>query len=1048
MAAPPAPVITLPNSGINFSTNIAQQSVSGTCDASTHEIRVNGSPVGVDYTPGDTVWSFPDRTLESGENTFSVTALNVSMEESLPDTITITLLGDDELSLVVTAPTGISTESKKDSVTASWVKNPEPQVVGYNLYGSTDPGGGVTGYTRLNVDYISNPYKSEEIETLLTEEIEQAGTIKKVIDTYQIQTRIYYAFTQTLDPTTGESLQAGVRRYFVATAVGFDPVLNEEVESIYSGEVSGLPQLIDTSIKDLVPRTSYDVSISQITRIQETNPNVDLKPGTVTRDVMIDPPSEEFERLYIVQDFVHRSQSFLTLVAFDDADGDGISDPVEDSPQKQALKQALFLETDEATQQLIDEAFTKLAGDFNVERKEATASRGSLTIYTLSSAAPTKDIVVNQGALFSTTPDSSTNTPAILFVALSEARIRVSSLSLFFNPRTNRYEVTFPVEAQESGASGNVSANTIVNIVSGVNEPAGVTNDLAFAFGTDQESNVSLATRAMLAFVSLDTGTKGGYLATALAVPNVVRSQVIDAGNTYMERDWDEVRLKHIGGKVDVYIQGEVINEITERFAFQYPEIQDELASVENVAMFQFRVLNTEVTVETPIFEVTKVRNLTRLNDYDLTGYSIVDGVIIDLDETNPANIAIGLDSLDTIEVTYKYVPVVTHIFNNQPIIEVTDVTGEVSGDLNDNYNVYREEDPLLLGDSTQASDSIEIFKYGSKPVDSLQSTTEDLVLSGEQEVELAKVGIIESTIVVKNEAQTITYTKDVDYSITIGTYETASYINRLASGSIGSGDLVKVSYQSGENVVVKYLHNSLLGEVQEEVNEMKHVTADVLVKTAQKNDTTIEAIAVIDSSADEVTVDQTIRTRISRYMANSPIGFSVHQGDIIAIIANTSGVIYTVLSPGLTKLVRSNDSRVFREEVAPTWQWYYLDHVDVYITSVDVLQYNTIDGGGRKKQIGTGPGYIFRHVEIFEDNEPLTMVDAEADVGRVAGQGFIKGDGRLLVSTLDGALPSTHSYKVTYYVYNETGAYDIQAVDFEYLALGELNLTLRAQSS
>ncbi|GAG06523.1 unnamed protein product, partial [marine sediment metagenome] len=267
-----------------------------------------------------------------------------------------------------------------------------------------------------------------------------------------------------------------------------------------------------------------------------------------------------------------------------------------------------------------------------------------------------------------------------------------STIDLFFNSSNNRYEVKVQAQAQTAGSDPNVSAGKIINVISGVNQSVGVINDQAFSFGTDQESNVSLATRGMLAFVSLDTGTIGGYLAQSLKVPNVTRAKVIDAGNPFMERDWDEVRLKHIGGKVDVYIQGEIINEITETIAFQYPEIQNEIASVENVAMFQFRVLNPAVTVATPVFEVIQVRNLTRLNDYDITGYSIVDGVIIDLDETNATNITIGLDSLDTIEVTYKYIPELIHIFNLQPIIEVTDVTGELSGDLNDNYNVYKEE--------------------------------------------------------------------------------------------------------------------------------------------------------------------------------------------------------------------------------------------------------------------------------------------------------------------------------------------------------------------
>ena len=1047
MAAPPKPIILVPNNGVDFSTNIDTQTLSGTTSSSTFEIRVNGDSSGVVYTPGETVWSAPNILLSQGPNTFNVTALNAIGEESPPETMTISLMDDTDLTLTISSPTGIYTESQKDAVTCWWVQNPEPQVTGYNVYGSTEAGGGAIGYTQLNTTPISTPASISEELITLNEEVETTGSIRKTILTQEVRALVYFSFTQLLDPVTGEPIQQNIRRYYVITAVGFDPTLSEEVESVFSDEINGLPQFIDTSLKDLTPRTEYDVSLAQIERIQSIDDEIDLKPGTVTRDVFIDPPSAEFARLYVVLDFVHRAQSFLTLLAFDDSDDDGISDPVDESPQKQALRDALFLD-DGDTQQLIDEAFTKLAGNFNVIRKGATQSRGVLTVYTLSSTAPTNDIVVNQGALFSTTADPETGTPAFLYEALSEARIRISSLSLYWNASENRYEVNVDVRAQVAGADANVAANKISNVVSGVSQPVGVTNNQSLLFGTDQESNVSLATRGVLAFISVDTGTKGGYLAKSLAVPNVLRARVIDAGNEYMERDWDDLRQMHIGGKVDVYIQGEILTEISARIAFVYPHIIDEPATIQNVLMFAFEVTNPSVTVDTPILSVSKVRNLSRLADYDLTGYTIVDGTIIDLDETNPANLAIGLDSLDTIEVTYIYQPKVEYIPPNQPVIEITDVTGEVSGDLNNNYNFYKEQDPLWYGDSTLAQDRVELFFYAGKPTSTIQSTTEDIILEGEERVDLSKVGVYEETIIVKDQAGSTTFLLDQDYKIVAGDFETATQIYRLANGAISSGELVKVSYDHAENVIVKYTHNTLLDEVQQDLEEMRHATADVLVKQAAKAGIALEATAVIDPAGDRDGIDSAIRTRLTRYAAGASVGSPAFQGDVIAIIENTSGVIHTVLNPSLAKMVRADNTRVFREVVTPTWQFFYLDVVNVYITTATVLAFKTIDGGGRKEQIGTGPGFIYRHVRIYENNEELTMVDSEGEVGRAAGQGFIKGDGRLVVSTTDGADPSTHSYQVTYYVYGETGAYDIFPADFEYLELDVLEIVLTTVES
>jgi hypothetical protein len=732
----------------------------------------------------------------------------------------------------------------------------------------------------------------------------------------------------------------------------------------------------------------------------------------------------------------------LTLIAFDDSDDDGISDPVEDSPQKQALRDALFFD-DAATQQLIDEAFTKLAGNFNVLRKGATQSRGIVTIYTLSSTAPTEDIVVNQGALFSTTADSDTGTPAYLYEALSEARIRLSTLSLYWNSSENRYEVNVDVRAQVASSDSNVAANKIVNVVSGVNQSVGATNSQSLRFGTDQESNTSLATRGVLAFISVDTGTKGGYLAKTLAVPNVLRARVIDAGNDYMERDWDDLRQMHIGGKVDVYIQGEILTEVSARVAFVYPHIVAEPATVQNVAMFAFEVTNSGVTITTPILSVSKVRNLTRLADYDLTGYTIVDGTVIDLDETNLVNLAIGLDSLDTIEATYIYQPKVEYTPPDQPVIEITDITGEVSGDLNENYNFYKEQDPLWYGDSTLAQDRVEVFTYGGKPTSTIQSNSESTVLEGEERVALAKVGVYEDTIVVKDQGGTTTFLLDQDYKIVAGDFETSTYIYRLANGAISSGDLVTVTYNHAENIIIKYTHNSLLDEVQEELEEMRHATADVIAKQAAKAGIALEATAVIDAAGDRDSIDSAARTRLTRYASGASVGSPAFQGDVIAIIENTSGVKHTVLNPSLAKMVRADDTRVFREVVTPTWQFFYLDHVIAYKTTANVLEFKTIAGGGRKQQIGSGTGFIFRHVRIYENNEELVMVDGEGEVGRAAGQGYIRGDGRLVVSTSDGADPLNHTYQVTYYVYGETGAYDIFPADFEYLDLDVLEIVL-----
>jgi hypothetical protein len=90
--APAAPVITTNGGngpGNDCTTSNASLLLEGTCAADTVTIRINGSTSGVAYTPGETSWSYSG-TLQSGENTLNVTAIDAAGNTSTPDSITIT----------------------------------------------------------------------------------------------------------------------------------------------------------------------------------------------------------------------------------------------------------------------------------------------------------------------------------------------------------------------------------------------------------------------------------------------------------------------------------------------------------------------------------------------------------------------------------------------------------------------------------------------------------------------------------------------------------------------------------------------------------------------------------------------------------------------------------------------------------------------------------------------------------------------------------------------------------------------------------------------
>jgi hypothetical protein len=85
------------------------------------------------------------------------------------------------------------------------------------------------------------------------------------------------------------------------------------------------------------------------------------------------------------------------------------------------------------------------------------------------------------------------------------------------------------------------------------------------------------------------------------------------------------------------------------------------------------------------------------------------------------------------------------------------------------------------------------------------------------------------------------------------------------------------------------------------------------------------------------------------------------------------------------------------------------------------------------------GPDNKFRG--IFENTMPLILQSDPLDVSGGPGRGYIREDGKVVVSTIDGALPDSKSYEVAYYVYGETGSKDINVASIENLVVGTLTI-------
>ena len=108
--------------------------------------------------------------------------------------------------------------------------------------------------------------------------------------------------------------------YYVVTAIYYHPSSNMYTESPFSQEVVGKPLLISSTVQEL-PMASRQTLIRDITLgLHRSNPNLSVNPGSVVRDTFIDPFTSEAQRLRFIMDFLHRAQSFSSLLAVDSPD--------------------------------------------------------------------------------------------------------------------------------------------------------------------------------------------------------------------------------------------------------------------------------------------------------------------------------------------------------------------------------------------------------------------------------------------------------------------------------------------------------------------------------------------------------------------------------------------------------------------------------------------------------------------------------------------------------------------------------------------------------
>jgi len=251
--------------------------------------------------------------------------------------------------------------------------------------------------------------------------------------------------------------------------------------------------------------------------ILANRPQVNTEEGSVTRDLFIEPPANEIQNIYIENDRIKLIHS---------------------------LYYQEFMTEDE---------LDMLGFNYNIARKDATESSGTITLYR--SAAITQDILIPSGSVFSTQKDVNLNSYS--FATAADTTMYAAQSATYYNTTTGYYEIDIDVTSTTTGIETNVGVNTVRVISSGTNDFLGVRNDAVFTGGTDSETNLVYAQRILDALAGNNVGTEYGYKRAVLTSTYVNDAVVIQPGDTLMTRD------NGYGGKVDIYIKVDTTNANT-----------------------------------------------------------------------------------------------------------------------------------------------------------------------------------------------------------------------------------------------------------------------------------------------------------------------------------------------------------------------------------------------------------------------------------------------------------------------------------------------------
>ena len=1036
-----------------------------------------GNESDIDITNG--TWKFPKGVegidVEQGTNTFVISGSKSNDPNATTSLVLNVITNTDSFTTPPNPPLNIKADRSQDNVIINWVHT-DDEVSSYNVYASITSGG-ANGYVRINripIDPITYGVKTEKVVSIvdlesdleaidedpnnLTIQAVQNTTVSDVgvqeiaedvkrlrvstnISSVSLETKLSFSHNRrNPDPNTTLSvggfisLSENQPLYYVVTAVKV--VDNLEIESAFSVEVGSSPidiQLVNSILPNV---TDEQLTESMISTIYDADPTASVQGGSAIRDLFIDPVVSELSRIRVVLDFCYKATNFVTLNSIDDPTGLGESLDVANSTYKQLLQEALFMNSSNQVQNLIDLCFDRLASNLGIKRRLGNTARGEVVFF--SRTLPTFDLVVPIGQVITG--------GGVRFRTLQSGVISVEEAPSFYNPLTRRYEIIIPVQSLTVGLSGNLASG---QITSGAPLGLSVTNTSPTFGGSSRETNQELTSRAMTYISSVDVGTRAGYERVARESAGVEGYEVISADNEYMLRD------NGLGGKVDIWVRGEVLSNVTDVYA---PSYQSLLGSrfIPINAEGAYRFKASDATAEKPLFKMIDRTNKFGLKVitgpdsgqfFDLTNASIIEGKILQLDTsiTQPT-----YRMTDIILGDYRTNVTNKIILTRQPVRSINSV--KKADGTNLGFTFFKTEDPLIKGQSSQSEDYILIDNDDTEKIITVSS--EEHILNELYAETLLNRGVDTSTIVVKdsNGVSWLSPLTSPTPDYIVESNDDLTLIKRTTTSNITSGLTVFVDYEYLENITVSYQTNLVVSNLQLEVDDQKHLGADVLVKEVSPVRVNVKGLVILEQGASPSSVDSLVRAAIDGRIREENMGGSLFSSDMIREIDSISGVSH--VSIPLTELSLTEGDQILREEVSTTvpteiTQLTSSSH-KVWLTDIDLVNVPTSSGGANARVFldRVEIGYLTvgqREIQSNWNGVKASIVGLEKAYVNVDGLPveIPNSERKLMLSLPLGKTPLDYKIEVNYTCGDGTGVVgDLKLNKFSYFTVGDLSFT------